>query len=74
MIKHKKPDPIYLTQKGFDDYKVELQKLVDLEPSLIIEVQRTAAMGDRSENAGYQNAKHMLRKTQGRMRYLMLFE
>ena len=61
---------VFLTQVGYDNYKKEIADLAAKEPDYIREVQRTAAMGDRSENAGYQNAKHILRKTQGRIRYL----
>ena len=61
---------IYLTKEGYQKFEQELNSLNKKLPGHIKEVQEMASMGDRSENAGYQNAKSVLRKTQGRIRYL----
>lgn len=55
-----KPDP-KITQKKHDELIAELEHLIKQRPDLSKEVQRLAAMGDFSENAGYQIAKGKLR-------------
>lgn len=60
----------YLTKQGLNKYKTELINLQQILPSLIKETGAMAALGDRSENAGYINAKQIMRKTQARIRYL----
>ena len=64
------PRKILLTKEGLEKYQLELKVLQNSLPNILKEVQRTAAMGDRSENAGYQNAKSMLRRSQSRISYL----
>ena len=59
---------IYLTPGG----KARLERdLIDLEknqqPQAISDVSRTVAMGDLSENAEYQEAKHRLARIHGRI-------
>ena len=54
---------IYLTQEGFDRLKQKLERLKKSLPELIAETQRTAAYGDRSDNAEYKEVKSALRRT-----------
>jgi transcription elongation factor GreA len=63
--KFKKYDegPIYLTQKGLDNLLAKLERLKKSLPGLIVETRRTAAYGDRSDNAEYKEAKSALRRT-----------
>jgi len=65
-----KPRPIYITQKKLDELKAELSDLNSKLPAMIRETGEMAALGDRSENAGYQNAKALMRRTQNKIRYL----
>jgi transcription elongation factor GreA len=69
----KKPDPVFVTQQKYNDLTAELKSLKAELPSLIKETGAMAALGDRSENAGYQNAKAKMRRTQRRIRYLERF-
>ncbi len=55
-----KPDP-YLTEEKFLELKNKLERMKKSHPLLATEVKRLAEMGDFSENAGYQDAKHKLR-------------
>jgi len=55
-----KPDP-YLTEAKFLELKNKLERMKISHPILANEVKRLAEMGDFSENAGYQDAKHKLR-------------
>jgi transcription elongation GreA/GreB family factor len=61
----KKPDdgPIHLTDEGFAQLKERLARLKRALPDRIAEAQRTAAYGDRSDNAEYKLAKSALRRT-----------
>jgi transcription elongation GreA/GreB family factor len=67
--KFQKPDdgPIYLTPQGFEDLKATLAHLKKVLPGYIAEAQRTAAYGDRSDNAEYKQAKGTLRRTNYRI-------
>lgn len=65
-----KPSNIYVTQKKLDELIAELSDLKSKLPAMIKETGEMAALGDRSENAGYQNAKALMRRTQGKIRYL----
>ncbi|MBM3257280.1 MAG: transcription elongation factor GreA [Candidatus Liptonbacteria bacterium] len=56
-------EPIPLTEEGFVKLKDKLSRLKASLPDLIAETARTAAYGDRSENAEYQMAKSTLRRT-----------
>ena len=59
--------PIHLTKDGFEKMKEQLARLKKSMPELISEAQRTAAYGDRSDNAEYKEAKSSLRRAQGRI-------
>lgn len=59
--------PIHLTPDGIARMKAELERLRHNLPALAAEAGRTAAFGDRSENAEYQAAKRDLRRTKGRI-------
>ena len=61
---------MYITYEGLQRYKEELFNLQNILPTLIKETGEMAALGDRSENAGYINAKAQMRRTQNRIRYL----
>ena len=54
------PDP-NLTQSKYDELSEKLKKLKSALPKAISELQRTAEMGDFSENAAYQIAKGRVR-------------
>ncbi len=56
--------PIPLTEEGLIHLKEKLARLKHGLPVLIAETQRTAAFGDRSDNAEYKEAKGTLRRTQ----------
>lgn len=55
--------PIHLTEEGAAALKEKLARLKASLPHLISEAERTAAYGDRSENAEYKDAKGTLRRT-----------
>src|SRR3989338_8297977 len=59
--------PIHLTKDGFEKMKEQLARLKKSMPELISEAQRTAAYGDRSDNAEYKEEKSSLRRAQGRI-------
>ncbi len=59
--------PIYLTQEGLNHLREQLERLKRALPELIAEAQRTAAYGDRSDNAEYKEAKSILRRTHSRV-------
>ena len=49
---------IYLTKKGYDDLKSELNHLKSIErPNIINQIAEARAQGDLSENAEYDAAK-----------------
>ena len=54
-------EPLYLTQEGLDALQKQLDRLKHNVPNLAAEAQRTAAYGDRSDNAEYKQAKGALR-------------
>lgn len=56
-------EPIYLTRIGYEKLKKKLERLKKSLPELREELNRTREMGDLSENAAYQIAKHKLRRT-----------
>ncbi len=58
---------IHLTGEGLGRLKQQLARLKEEMPGLIDETQRTAAYGDRSDNAEYKEAKSTLRRVQGRI-------
>ncbi len=57
----------YLTKEAIEKMKRTLVRLTSERPEAIAEVQRTAEMGDFSENAAYQMAKWKLRRMNNRM-------
>lgn len=58
---------IYLTPEGHERLKEELKELKKILPARIVEAARTAAYGDRSDNAEYKQAKGALRWTNYRI-------
>ena len=61
--KKRNDSPIHLTQEGFGRLEQKLERLKKSLPALIAETQRTAAYGDRSDNAEYKEVKSALRRT-----------
>jgi transcription elongation GreA/GreB family factor len=57
-------EPVYLTPDGIRRLEERLARLKRELPDAALEAQRTAAYGDRSDNAEYKEAKGMLRRTQ----------
>lgn len=55
--------PVYLTEQALERMKERLERLKKSIPDLAAEAGRQAAMGDRSENDGYKEAKSLLRRT-----------
>lgn len=56
--------PVYLTDIGAKKLDQKIEQLQKEVPELRAELTRTREMGDLSENAAYQIAKHKLRRTQ----------
>ncbi|MBI3114365.1 MAG: transcription elongation factor GreA, partial [Candidatus Harrisonbacteria bacterium] len=59
--------PVYLTEEGLRAMREALAHLKQVLPARIAETARTAAYGDRSDNAEYKEAKGMLRRTHWRI-------
>jgi transcription elongation factor GreA len=55
--------PLYLTEDGLRTLQEKLARLKKAAPDLAAEAARTAAYGDRSDNAEYKDAKGRLRHT-----------
>jgi len=55
--------PVYLTEEGARQLREKLAGLKRALPARIAETARTAAYGDRSDNAEYKEAKGTLRRT-----------
>jgi transcription elongation GreA/GreB family factor len=55
--------PVHLTEAGLKRLQAKLERLKQSVPHLVSEAARTAAYGDRSENAEYKDAKSTLRRT-----------
>ena len=52
-------EPVYLTQKGLDDLKKELDELINVKrPANIQSIKEARALGDLSENADYDAARN----------------
>lgn len=62
-MKVRDESPIPMTREALKNLQEKLARLKAALPNLIDETQRTAAYGDRSENAEYQAAKSKLRST-----------
>ena len=61
----------YLSKQRFDELLSELNYLIDVVyPQVRENVAETSAQGDRSENAGYREARRIQAKTISRMRFL----
>lgn len=59
---------IYLTQKGFDELKKELEYLkLEKRPEVINALKDARALGDLSENAEYDSARSMQAEVEGRI-------
>ena len=63
-------EPIYLTAEGLENLKKKLKRLEEALPGYSTEVARTAAYGDRSDNAEYKEAKQLQRRTQAQIFYI----
>lgn len=60
--------PIYLTQKGLDELKAELDDLINVKrPANIIAIKEARALGDLSENADYDSARDEQAQIEGRI-------
>lgn len=62
-LKIRDDGPVYLTPEGLKRLQDRLAHLKKSLPDYISETQRTAAYGDRSDNAEYKEAKSVLRRT-----------
>jgi transcription elongation factor GreA len=62
--------PIPLTAGGIRQLEKHIADIDKRLPELRKELGRTAEMGDLSENAAYQIAKHAVRRNEGRLFYL----
>jgi transcription elongation factor GreA len=63
-LKKRDDGPIHITEAGLQRLRDHLARLKGALPDFISEAKRTAAYGDRSENAEYKEAKSTLRRTQ----------
>ncbi|MEN9428222.1 MAG: hypothetical protein RLZZ220_2571, partial [Pseudomonadota bacterium] len=62
----------YMTRRGFEILKAELDQLVrDERPRLVETIRWAASNGDRSENGDYIYGKKRLREIDRRIRFLM---
>ena len=61
----------YLSKQRYDEIAAELNNLIDIVyPEVRDLVAETSAQGDRSENAGYREARRRQAKTISRIRFL----
>ena len=61
--------PVYLTQKGLDDLKAELDDLINVKrPANIQAIKEARALGDLSENADYDAARNEQAVLEGRIK------
>ena len=61
----------YLSKKRYDEIAAELNHLISVVyPEVRDQVAETSAQGDRSENAGYREARRRQAKTISRIRFL----
>ena len=52
-------EPVYLTQKGLEEIKAELDELINVKrPANIQSIKEARALGDLSENADYDAARN----------------
>ena len=61
----------YLSKQRYDELAAELNNLISVVyPKVTEEVAETGAQGDRSDNAGYREARRIQAKTISRIRFL----
>ena len=61
----------YLSKQRYDEIAVELKHLVgEVYPKVQDELAEASAQGDRSDNAGYREARRIQAKTISRIRFL----
>ena len=61
----------YLSKQRYDEIAAELDRLINVVyPEVRENVAETSAQGDRSENAGYREARRRQAKTISRIRFL----
>ena len=61
----------YLSRQRYDEIQTELNHLIEVVyPEVRDNVAETSAQGDRSENAGYREARRRQAKTISRIRFL----
>ena len=60
-------EPVHLTPEGLKRLQERLARLKKALPELANEAGRTAAYGDRSDNAEYKEAKRQLRRVHGQI-------
>ena len=61
----------YLSKQRYDEIAAELNNLINvIYPQVKENLAETSAQGDRSENAGYREARRMQAKTISRIRFL----
>ena len=61
----------YLSKERYDEIAAELRHLVDeVYPKVQEDLAETSAQGDRSDNAGYREARRLQGKTISRIRFL----
>lgn len=62
---------VYLTQKGLDDLKKELDDLINVRrPENILAIKEARSLGDLSENAEYDAARNEQAQIEGRIKQL----
>lgn len=67
MMSEKKP--VYLTQKGLEELKAELDDLINVKrPANIQSIKEARALGDLSENADYDAARNEQAVLEGRIK------
>lgn len=61
--------PVYLTQKGLEELKAELDELINVKrPANIQAIKEARALGDLSENADYDSARNEQAVLEGRIK------
>lgn len=61
--------PVYLTQKGLEELKAELDDLINVKrPANIESIKEARALGDLSENADYDAARNEQAVLEGRIK------
>ncbi len=61
--------PVYLTKKGLEELKAELEDLINVKrPANIQAIKEARALGDLSENADYDSARNEQAVLEGRIK------